>query len=87
MRISSLRTQEEKLWQTIVKKIRVAVNKVEVSRLPAVKLVDKKPVAGKVSRADSKMASRAQKRIVLLGVFIGTDQTGFTGWIEILFSL
>jgi hypothetical protein len=57
----TLRTWEGKSWQTIVKKIRVVVSKVGVNRLRAVKAMDKRLAAGKVSKADSKVARVANK--------------------------
>jgi len=52
----------KKSWQTIVKKIRVAVSRAVVNRLRAVKARDKRPAADKVSRADSKVA-RVDNRV------------------------
>jgi hypothetical protein len=49
-------------WQTIVKKIRVAVSRVEVNRLQAVKVEkNKKAAAGKGQQGDSKVVRVAGK--------------------------
>jgi hypothetical protein len=57
----------KKSWQTIVKRIRVAVSRVVAKRPRAVKAMDKIPAADKASRVASKVASVAKvvaKRVV-----------------------
>jgi hypothetical protein len=56
MQAVNISNMEEESWQTIVKKIRVAV-----SRLRAVKVMDKKLVADKVNRVASKVVRAASK--------------------------
>jgi 16S rRNA G527 N7-methylase RsmG len=51
---------EEESWQTIVKKIRVAVSRA-VNRLRAVKAMERKLVADKISRAASRVVRAANK--------------------------
>ena len=57
----TLRTRGGRTWQTIVKEIRVAVSKVEVNRLQAVKVSEK--VVAKVSGAVNKVV-RATSKVV-----------------------
>jgi hypothetical protein len=68
-----------KTWQTIVKKIRVAVSKAEVNRLRAVRVGDKKPAAEKVSKAakaDRKVGRAANRLAVKKVVSRATANSG-----------
>jgi hypothetical protein len=60
---STHRTGEGISWQTIEKKIRVAVSKAEVNRRRAAKVKDRSPAGAKASRADNKGARVANKAV------------------------
>jgi NAD(P)-dependent dehydrogenase (short-subunit alcohol dehydrogenase family) len=66
-----------KSWQTIVKRIRVAVSKVEVNRLQAVKVMDKKPAGDQVNKAGNRVA-KAVRRLLSFALRNELKDSGVT---------
>jgi hypothetical protein len=54
----------EETWQTIVKKIRVAVSKAEVNRRRAVRVVHKRPAAKAASKVGTAASKLGVKKVV-----------------------
>jgi hypothetical protein len=92
--LSRIEHGRKKSWQTIVKKIRVAVSRVGVKRPRAVKVMDRTPVAAKANKADSKVASKvgrvakvAVKKVVRATAnFKGSDEVSSIGLTSHLLS-